>query len=153
MTQSTEQTFTILLVEDEPSIRDYRIALLQSLGYNAIAAADGVRALAVLENSGNPVDLVLSDIMMPHMDGYELCAKIKKNARHADIPFVFVSMLSSLEEKLKGYAVGGDDYVTKSAPPEELAQKIQALLAIRKRNRELKADASESHQAAVAAMV
>lgn len=153
MPQSTEHTFTILLVEDEPSIRDYRIALLSSLGYNIIAAADGVRALTKLEESNDNIDIVLSDIMMPHMDGYEFCAKMKQNPRFTDIPFIFVSMLSSLDEKLKGYEVGGDDYLTKSAPPEELAKKVQALLAIRKRNRELKVDANESHQAAIAALV
>ncbi|MHB0858969.1 MAG: hybrid sensor histidine kinase/response regulator [Anaerolineae bacterium] len=125
-------TKRILIVDDEPqllySIKEY----LARVGYDAVPAASGVQALDLLMQS--PPDLILSDIMMDEMDGFEFQHRV--NALTGDsIPFIFLTAKGDLQDRLAGLHGGADDYVIKPFDPEELAARIDAVLARVERTR------------------
>lgn len=104
---------TLLVVDDSLTARELLRVLLETAGYDVLTARHGLEAWSVLETS--PVDLVVSDIQMPEMDGYELTARIKASSRFAALPVVLISALSKDEEKLKGLRAGADAYIVKGA--------------------------------------
>ncbi len=113
---------TILIVDDAPSNITFLKSVLEET-YVIKAAINGVTALKIL-NKQAPPDLILLDINMPEMDGYEVCRQIKVNAMLKDIPIIFVTSNTSSEEVTKGFEVGGVDYVTKPYNPNELKSRI-----------------------------
>ncbi len=119
----------ILLVDDEPDIVKTVEKRLQSEGYDVLIAADGVDALekARIEKP----DLVILDLMLPKMDGYKVCAMLKKDSRYAKIPVVmFTARIQETDEKL-GFECGADAYITKPFNSRELLEKIRILLSQR----------------------
>lgn len=114
---------TILTVDDDPHIRELLRMYLRKEGYHVIEAADGVEALDLLAEE--KTQLAIVDIMMPNMDGYELCEKIRS---HYDIPVLMVTAKGELIDKEKAYLVGTDDYVVKPFEPKEVLFRIKALL-------------------------
>jgi PleD family two-component response regulator len=84
-----------------------------------------------------PPDLILLDIMMPDMDGYEACERIKADERTRDIPVLFISALDEMEDKVKAFTAGGVDYITKPFQAEEVLARVQTHLALRDLNRQL----------------
>lgn len=142
----------ILLVDDDPELLQLHNHYLTQAGFNTLCATDGVEALKLLDKHLESISLIISDILMPNMDGYELCRKIRTNNSKNNLPVVFVSGLTTLEEKLQGYAAGGDDYITKPIEPEILLEKIKLLIEIQKNNSEIKSRLSESFNAAMQAM-
>ena len=113
----------ILIVDDSPDDIHF---LMPSLAddYAVLVATNGVKALEVVENSPN-IEVILMDVGMPEMDGYETCRRIKGELKHQDIDVIFVSAHNTIEERLAGYDAGGSDYLIKPVDPAELLQKIE----------------------------
>lgn len=103
---------TVLLVEDSLTTRELEKAILENSGYEVETAIDGLNALEKL--SQRTVDIVVSDIIMPRMDGFELCRNLKSQEKFKEIPFIFVSSLAKEEEKRKGMEAGAQAYISKS---------------------------------------
>ena len=115
-------SYTVLAVDDS-ALNHKIINKLLSGRYQVAHADSGALCLEYLENNNLP-DLILMDVSMPDMDGYEACTQIKLHLEWAHIPVLFLSGRCSVEEKLKGYEVGGDEYITKPFEAEELLIKI-----------------------------
>ncbi|EUJ20646.1 response regulator transcription factor [Listeria grandensis] len=113
----------ILMVDDDSNIRELVTIFLEKEGFTVFNAEDGMDALAVLEKT--TVDLAIIDIMMPNMDGWELCSAIKN---FQEIPVIFLTARGEIEQKIKGFSLGADDYVVKPFAPEELVARIRVLL-------------------------
>ncbi len=113
----------ILIAEDEKEMQTIITDTMKRGGHSCITADDGIDAVTIMKN--NPVNLVILDIMMPHLDGFTVC----KLAREMyDIPIIFLTAKSADEDKLKGYEYGADDYITKPFSPKILLAKVNALL-------------------------
>ena len=116
--------FNILLVEDEKNLRTVMKAFLIKNNYHVIEAEDGKKALEQLEN--NQVDLIISDIMMPNMDGYELAKELR--ASNYKVPILMVTARDTIDDKKEGFESGTDDYMVKPIDMEEMILRIGALL-------------------------
>ncbi|MBP3272189.1 MAG: response regulator transcription factor [Ruminococcus sp.] len=116
--------FSVLVVEDDPNLRKLMCAALKQNGYMPRPAADGFEALDEMEKYS--VDLVISDIMMPNMDGYELARQLR-NAGF-DMPILMVTAKESFEDKQNGFMVGADDYMVKPINIDEMILRVGALL-------------------------
>lgn len=112
----------ILIAEDEPKLLDILCDYFRSKGDIPFPAKDGLEALALAESGS--YDGVLLDIMMPRMDGRSVCRTLR---RFSDVPIIFLTALSDEDDKLLGYELGADDYVTKPFSPAELTARIDAL--------------------------
>ena len=113
----------ILIVEDEKNMQEIIAEYMRRGGHTCFMADDGVDALMVLKN--NPMDLMILDIMMPHLDGFSVC----KMAREmSSLPIIMLTAKSGEDDKLKGYNLGADDYMTKPFSPKVLLAKANALL-------------------------
>ena len=121
--------YKILIVEDEPKLREVLSDFFCSRGEHAFQARDGIEALALMEEQ--EFDAVLLDIMMPKLDGLSVCRAVRKNN---DVPIVFLTALSDEEDKLVGYELGADDYVTKPFTMSVLYAKLMALIKRNQRN-------------------
>jgi len=117
---------TILVVEDSGSSRDLTAHFLQQGGFRILQAADGRQALDILAE--RHVDLILADIMMPNMDGWEFYAEVRKQQKFNLTPFVFLSVLDQLEDQIKGLTLGVDDYITKPVNPQKLLARVSTAL-------------------------
>ena len=111
----------ILVVDDEPLNINILVELLKDT-YKMMAAKSGVQALKAARSSNKP-DLILLDIMMPEMDGYEVCRQLKADESTKDIPVIFVSAMSETLDETKGFDVGAIDYITKPISPKTLGSK------------------------------
>ena len=116
--------FKILVAEDDAELRQLFCRVLTRHGFQPIGAADGVEALQVLER--DYIDLIVSDIMMPQMDGFEFAQKIREVNKH--IPILFMSAKDDLPSKQKGFRLGIDDYMVKPVELAELEMRVRALL-------------------------
>jgi len=119
----------ILIVDDEESNREILTSLLKTLGYETEIAMNGVEAIR--KTKSFMPDLVLLDIMMPEMDGYEVCDYLKSDPETANIPVVIVTGLSDRDSKLKGLQVGANDFLTKPIDRSELTIRVRNLLKIK----------------------
>jgi two-component system OmpR family response regulator len=115
---------TLLVLEDEPNIRDLLATSLRFAGFEVHTAGTGAEALSVAERV-NP-DLGVFDVMLPDMDGFEVTRRLRGHGRL--MPVVFLTARDSVEDKVKGLTVGGDDYVTKPFSLEEVVARIRAVL-------------------------
>jgi len=121
---------TILIVEDNFDVMEYLSERL-SKSYSILTALNGLLALELLKEQ--PVDLILTDVMMPEMDGIRLCKAIKQNIRTCHIPVIILSAKSNIEDQLQGLQVGADDYVSKPFTFSVLNAKIINMLKSRRR--------------------
>lgn len=131
--ESVAKTDTLLIVEDNAEVTEYLTERL-SKNYNIHTAANGADALELLRNE--EVDLVLTDVMMPVMDGIKLCKAIKQNIKTCHIPVIILSAKSNTEDQLQGLEVGADDYLPKPFTYSVLKAKIQNMLKSRRRSLE-----------------
>ena len=115
---------TLLVVDDEPSIRELLSASLRFAGFKVLAAADGHEALA--HQAGARIDLAVLDIMLPDMDGFEVLRRLRE--RDPDLPVLFLTARDDIKDKVQGLTVGGDDYITKPFSLEEVVARIRAVL-------------------------
>ena len=116
--------FHILVVDDDKNTRRLFRAVLENAGYTVSAASDGAEALELMD--GEHIDLVVLDIMMPNMDGYEFTKALREVENN--LPILMVSAKQLPEDKKKGFLVGTDDYMTKPIDEEEMLLRIKALL-------------------------
>jgi putative two-component system response regulator len=112
---------TVLIVDDTPA-NIHVIKSILEVGYKIKAATSGEKALQIVGKA--PPDLILLDVMMPEMDGYEVCQRLKADASTSDIPVVFVTGHADDEEQAKGMALGAVAYVTKPVDPEKLLEHV-----------------------------
>ena len=118
---------TILIVDDTPE----NISILAEYlsGYKVRAALDGYKAISLIESGLKPT-LVLLDIMMLGMDGYEVCSRMKKHPNTKDVPIIFISAMTELEDKIKGFKMGAVDYITKPFQLEEVKSRIETHITL-----------------------
>jgi chemosensory pili system protein ChpA (sensor histidine kinase/response regulator) len=125
---AAEQSLTILVVDDSPSVRRVISRLLQGEGWTVLTARDGLEALEVLHHAPTQPDLMLVDIEMPRMDGYELVASVRNQAAHAHIPVVMVTSRASSKHRRQAEEVGANGFVVKPYLDEDLLATIRALV-------------------------
>lgn len=128
-------TNTILIVDDDRGGREALEALLLTQGYSLILASNGPDALRKLDES--PIDLVLLDVMMPGMDGYEVCRQIRSNPAVADIPVLMLTALNDYRSRLAGFEVGADDYITKPYDSAELFARVRTITRLNRYRRQV----------------
>lgn len=116
----------ILIVEDEESLLKLESILLTTRGYNVTGVSDGLTALREVEE--NRPDLVLLDIMMPGIDGFEVCRRLKENTKTKSIPVVMLTAKKSSADQARGVEVGADAYVTKPFKSGRIIEIIEGLL-------------------------
>ncbi|HZD60041.1 MAG TPA: response regulator transcription factor [Anaerolineae bacterium] len=114
----------ILVIEDDPLIRETLEYSLKGAGFNVSTAEDGAQGLVKLKENGP--DLILLDLLLPEMDGFEVCGKIRKV--DDNVPIIMITALEDQRSKLKGFSIGADDYITKPFSIEELIARIRANL-------------------------
>ncbi|MFK0522019.1 response regulator transcription factor [Paenibacillus illinoisensis] len=114
----------ILVVEDDESTRKLMCVVLQTRGFKTYWAEDGIKALEIIERQH--IDLVVLDLMMPKMDGYELTRQLRVLSEH--LPILMVTAKQEPKDKRQGFLAGTDDYMTKPVDEEELVLRIKALL-------------------------
>lgn len=119
---SPQDSSRILIVEDDIYILPMLKQLLESFGHTVFSFTNGAEALEVAQKE--IPDLILLDITMPDMDGYQVCERFKQNQDLKDIPVIFMSAMSSMEDKIKGFKAGGVDYITKPYHPEEVRARV-----------------------------
>ncbi|MEJ2559283.1 MAG: PAS domain S-box protein, partial [Anaerolineae bacterium] len=125
----------ILIVDDEPESLRLLIDILNKQGYETRPATDGLQALSAARLA--PPDLILLDVMMPAMSGYEVCQALKTDEATRDIPVIFISALTGVSDKVRGFAVGGADYVAKPFQPPEVLARVETHLALRRMHQRL----------------
>jgi len=133
VTESKKQT--ILIVDDTPENIDVLVGILKD-EYEVIAALNGSKALKIIQ-SGKQPDLILLDVMMPEMDGYQVCKKLKADYTTQHIPVIFVTAKVSVNDELKGFALGAADYISKPFSPPIIKARIKTHLALYDQNNEL----------------
>lgn len=139
---------SILIVDDNPVNIRLLSQMLAEQGYRVRAAIDGPRALS--SATTNPPDLVLLDIMMPEMDGYEVCRRLRADPQTHAIPVIFISALNATEDKIKAFTAGGVDFVTKPLQVEEVQARVATHLSLRDLRKGLEQELAERKSAETA---
>ena len=116
----------ILVVDDDITLRTALTRYLEKRRYLVQDAASGVEAFKIFEQ--DPADLIVSDVLMPEMDGYEFCRRLRATRSGQLVPFIFLSSKSDIEDRVQGHSIGADDYLIKPFEPKELLAKIEAQL-------------------------
>lgn len=135
MSQVTTKRGNILVVDDTPENLAILTSMLSRQGYLVRPAISGEVALKAVRK--NPPDVILLDIMMPHMSGYEVCEQLKADEQTRDIPVIFISALHKVFDKVKAFSLGGVDYITKPFQLEEVLARVETHLTLRSLHREL----------------
>ncbi|MBD2004633.1 MULTISPECIES: sensor histidine kinase [Cyanophyceae] len=135
----------ILIVDDTPDNLRFLSSLLLDEGYNVRKATNGQMALTAVKTV--PPDLILLDVNMPNMSGYEVCELLKKDSPTSSVPVIFLSALDDVMDKVKAFKVGGVDYITKPFKIEEVLARIQNQLTIKNLQNELQAQNTQLQQA------
>ena len=128
-------TESILLVDDNPTNLQVLFQTLDGVGCKLLIAKNGEMALSIADKA-RP-DLILLDIMMPDIDGYEVCRQLKSDPATADIPVIFLSALGDTQDKVKGLQLGAVDYITKPFQPDEVIARVNTHLTIHRLKREV----------------
>jgi len=125
-----DQRQTILVVDDTPENLEMITSLLKDT-YRVKIATGGKKALQIAF-SGEPPDLILLDVMMPEMDGYEVCRQLKSDSQTADIPIIFLTAKSDVEDEIKGFELGAVDYITKPISPPIVLARVRTQLRLKR---------------------
>lgn len=133
--ESLEQKPLILLVDDMPRNLKILAGILQKEGYHIAVADSGKKALDMVEK--RQPDLILLDIMMPEMDGYEVCQRLKQSLNHKDIPVIFLTALADIKNIVLGFEAGAVDYVTKPFNISELLSRVTNHLKLRQAQKQV----------------
>ena len=128
---------TVLIVDDVEINRAILEEIIHNIGCRAVLAENGEEALRLVKETSP--QLILSDISMPGMDGYELCRRVKGNEETREIPVIFISAFDASEDIVEGFSHGGEDYITKPFIPEEVQARVSVHLKLHGMTRELKA--------------
>jgi two-component system cell cycle sensor histidine kinase/response regulator CckA len=143
---------SILIVDDTPSSLHLLASILTRQGYHVLSASDGPSGLSLAQ--AEPPDLILLDVMMPCMSGYEVCEQLRENERTRDVPVIFISALDQVLDKVKGFSLGGVDYITKPFHPREVLARVETHLdlqglqkSLQERNAQLQQEINTRRQA------
>jgi len=126
------KTATIMVIDDTPANLKLLEEMLRGRGYRVMQFPRG--AMALKAAAKNPPDLILLDIMMPEMDGFEVCRRLKAEERLKEIPVLFISSLDDTDSKLKAFSEGGVDYVTKPFQETEVLAWVKTHLELRRKS-------------------
>lgn len=132
---------SILIVDDMPANLSLLTSMLTAQGYEVRAAISG--AMALMSAAAEPPDLILLDVNMPHLDGYEVCRRLKADPRTADIPVIFLSAMTGIGDKVTAFEAGGVDYVTKPFELREVLARVGTQLLLHRQRRELERQRKE----------
>jgi CheY-like chemotaxis protein/two-component sensor histidine kinase len=135
MTVPSPKRPCLLLVDDMPANIQVLVGLLQA-DYELKVATRGAQALKICEQTPQ-LDLVLLDVMMPEMDGYQVCQALRANPATRNLPVIFLTAKTEVDDVVRGFAIGGNDYVTKPFRPEELLARVRTQLLVRSQQREI----------------
>ena len=130
-----QESSRILLVDDEPLNLKFLEAILLPLHYKVMKASNGESALSLVNRMD--IDLILLDIMMPDMDGYEVCRRLKSSERTRMIPVIMITALDAIEDKIKGIEAGADDFISKPPNKMELLTRVKSLIKVSSFNKNL----------------
>jgi diguanylate cyclase (GGDEF)-like protein len=144
ITNSTDTLGTILLVDDLPDNLQLLSDLLTQLGYSIRSATSGKMALKTLKVQ--QPDLILLDIRMPDMDGYQTCAAIKADEQLRDIPIIFISAMDDVLDKVQAFACGGVDYISKPFRVEEVVARVESQITIQSQKKILQAEVKKRQE-------
>ncbi len=131
----------VLVVDDNAQNVELLLAYLEDLGCPLRSARDGFEALRLVEE--HPPDLILLDIMMPAMSGYQFCERLKQDERYRDIPIIMVTALGEVGDVERAVEAGADDFLTKPVQKAELLTRVRSLLRVRQLKRQLDATLDE----------
>ncbi len=134
--ENNHSEFTIMVVDDTPTNLALLNDILQKIGYRVLAFPRG--ELAIRAAVKKPPDLILLDIMMPDLNGFEVCKQLRSYEHLKEIPIIFISALDDIENKIKAFSVGGVDYVTKPFQFEEVHARVQTHLELNRQRKKLK---------------
>jgi DNA-binding response OmpR family regulator len=140
----------ILIVDDDKVVQKIVKRSLESEGITVRSALNGEDCLAEVYKS--PPDIILLDVEMPGLSGYEVCHQLRENPRTSDVPVVFISSHSSLRDRMQGYEAGADDYLVKPFDPEHLMAKIRVLIKYLEQKASLEEQKKLAEKAALTAM-
>jgi sigma-B regulation protein RsbU (phosphoserine phosphatase) len=135
MTNNKQDAESVLLVDDNPTNLQVLFQTLDGKGYKLLVAKNGETALSISQKA--QPDLILLDIMMPGIDGFEVCRRLKADESTMDIPVIFLSALDDTADKVKGLQVGAVDYVSKPFQPEEVIARVNTQLTIHRLSKEV----------------
>ncbi|MDJ0648019.1 MAG: response regulator [Xenococcaceae cyanobacterium MO_188.B19] len=144
MQPKTTQSDVILIVDDNPSNLQVLFSYLEQAGFKVLLAEDGKSAIQIAQ-SQTP-DLILLDILMPELNGFETCQLLKSQTATKDIPIIFLTALSETLDKVQGFELGGVDYITKPTEQEEVLMRIQTHLTIQRMRHKLISQNQELQQ-------
>ena len=128
-------TGNILVADDQPANRELLEELLTAHGFTVITVADGAEVIQELNST--QIDLVLMDVMMPHLTGFQACEKIKSNPETDLIPVILITALSDKQDRIEGIKVGADDFLIRPVDKIELLARVRSLLTLKQRTDEL----------------
>jgi putative two-component system response regulator len=120
----------ILIVDDQPLNREVMTLVIHAQGYKTLVASSGEEALAIAET--RDLDLILLDVVMPGIDGFEVARRLKTGARNSSVPIIMISALEDKESRIKGLAAGADDFLSRPVDRLELRVRVQNLLRIKR---------------------
>jgi len=126
----------ILCVDDEPLNLSLLEAMLSPRGYDVVSAVNGPEALEKI--AAERIDICLLDVMMPGMDGFEVCRRIKSDDLHRNIPVVMVTSYADMENRIRGIEAGAEDFISKPFDSAEVLARIKMLLHVKSLNEELR---------------
>jgi len=144
--QTSDPKGNILIVDDLIENLHFLNDILTKQGYKVRSVTNGKMALRTVRN--NPPDVILLDIKMPDIDGYEVCSTLKADEETSDIPIIFLSALNEVFDKVKAFEVGGVDYITKPFQTEEVIARIQTHLTLQQQKRQLRQEIEQHQQTA-----
>jgi len=132
---SNKVTGDILIVDDDLNNLQVLSDTLMTQGYDVLGARSGAKALDFIEN--DPPDLVLLDVRMPEMDGYEVCKRLKADRRYAHLPVIFLSALQASEDRVRGFEAGGVDFISKPFQREEVLVRVNTHITLSRLHKNL----------------
>lgn len=135
MIQNKKTTAKIMIIDDVDTNRFVLRDIILEMGYQPVLAENGAQALKIVDRLWP--QLIISDIAMPEMDGYEFCSIMKKDPKTRDIPIIFISAFDNPEDVVNGFNIGGEDYITKPFLPEVVKARVGLHLKLYETNREL----------------
>lgn len=135
MVEKSDNQSTVLIVDDTPDNLGVLSEWLEESGIETMTALSGERALELVKHA--KPDLILLDVLMPHMDGFETCLQLKENPNTRNIPVIFITALMDTTSKIKGFSTGAVDYVAKPVQREEVLARVHTHLTISRLQKQL----------------